>query len=95
MDEKGNDVTSAATGECPAEQFQSRLLACWQSIDALVIELAAHYDLVVILRALAEHTGTGLLALANHRGGGALQARHLIGRIEEKAFRSEVGGVGS
>jgi hypothetical protein len=75
-------------GDYPQAEFQSRLLACWQGIDVLVFGLAERYDLVVILRALAEHTGTGLLALVQRGTGGALQARHLIRRIENSAFRN-------
>jgi hypothetical protein len=91
MDTRKDDEPTAVIGSDYAKgEFQSRLLACCQAIDELVLGLAARYDLVVILRALAEHTGTGLLALVQRGTGGALQARHLINRMESNTFRNGI-----
>ena len=73
-------------GDDPQTEFQRRLLACWQGIDTLVFGLAERYDLMVILSALAEHTGTGLLALMQRPTSGAPQALYLINRMEGNAF---------
>jgi hypothetical protein len=83
---KNDEPTAVIAGDDLQGEFQRRLLACWQGIDAMVIELAERYDLMVIISALAEHTGTGLQALAQRETGGALQAQRLIGRIESNAF---------
>jgi hypothetical protein len=89
MDTKKDEATVVIGGDDPQGEFQSRLLACWQSIDALVFVLAERYDLMVILRALAEHAGVGLLALMQHRKGGALQALRIINRMEKNAFQND------
>jgi len=87
--EKDDELTAVIAGDYPQSEFQNRVLACWQGIDALVLGLAERYDLVVILSALAEHTGAGLLALMRHRAGGALQALRLIHRMENNAFPND------
>jgi hypothetical protein len=85
---KDDEPNVVIGGDDPQTEFQRRLLACWQGIDTLVLGLAERYDLMVILSALAEHTGTGLLALMRRRAGGALQALHLINRMEGNAFQN-------
>ena len=87
--EKDDELTAIIAGDYPQSEFESRLLACWQGIDALVLGLAERYDLMAILRALAEHMGTGLLALTQHRTGGVLQALRLIHRMENNAFPND------
>jgi hypothetical protein len=89
MDTTKDDESAAVIGgDYPQGEFQSRLLSCRQGIDVLVLGLAERYDLMVILKALAEHTGTGLQALVQRGTGGALQAQRLISRIENNAFRN-------
>jgi hypothetical protein len=83
---KDDGPTVPTGGGEPQAEFQRRLLECWQGIDTLVLGLAERYDLMVILSALAEHTGTGLLALMQRPTSGALQALHLINRMEGNAF---------
>ena len=90
MDTTQDDEAAAVIGSgySPGD-FQSRLLACWQGIDALVLALAGRYDLVVILSALAEHTGTGLLALMRYQPVGAPQVLRLIHRMQSNAFPND------
>lgn len=87
--EKDDELTAISASDYPQSEFEGRLLACWQGIDALVLGLAERYDLVVILSALAEHTGAGLLALMRYRTGGAPQALRLIHRMENNAFPND------
>ena len=89
---EGKPTVETGGGDSQAE-FQRSLMACWQSIDALVLALAARYDLMVILSALAEHTGTGLQTLMQCSTGGAPQALHLISRMESNAFTSDTKGA--
>jgi hypothetical protein len=94
METTKDDEPIVATGDSePPAEFQRRLLACWQGIDTLVLGLAERYDLTVILRALAEHTGMALLALMQCRTGGAVQALYLINRMESNAFPKEQQGA--
>jgi len=73
-------------GGAPQADFQRRLLACWRDIDTVVLGLAERYDLMVILRALAEYTGSGLITLMQRQTGGAPRAVYLIGRLEVRAL---------
>jgi hypothetical protein len=88
---KDDDSAVAGDGSDPQAEFPRRLLACWRGIDTLVLGLAERYDLMVILSALAEHTGIGLLALMKSRKGGALHALYLINRMEGRAFPDSEG----
>lgn len=88
---KEGEPTAVIGGGEPQADFQRQLLACWQNIDTLVLGLAERYDLMVILSALAEHTGTGLLALSRHQAVGPTQALYLITRMESNAFPNGTG----
>jgi hypothetical protein len=85
---KGNEPPTIVGGDYPQGEFHCRLLACWQGIDALVFGLAERYDFVVILRALAEHTGTGLQLLYNadrrRTAGAASHQSHRKQRVPEQ-----------
>jgi len=68
------------------EQFAENVLACVDDLNSVLPRLAARYEDLVIVAAMAEHVGGALRIFMQAGICNALQARHVLAHLEETAF---------
>lgn len=73
----------SATGH---EAFQKSLLECVEDISELLVGLRRHYDMTVIIGAMAEHVGSALQVLMRKNICDVRQVGLVIKQIETSAF---------
>jgi hypothetical protein len=75
------------------EKFAASVLACVDDLNAVLPRLAARYEDLVIVAALAEHVG-GALRIFMHAGiCNPVQARRVLAHLEETAFSRNIRDV--
>jgi len=76
------------------EKFAEDVLSCVDDLNAVLPRLAARYEDLVIIAALAEHVG-GALRIFMHAGiCSSDQARRVLAHVEQTAFaRGCTGGA--
>lgn len=68
------------------EQFAEDVLACVDDLNEVLPRLAARYDDLVIIAALAEHVGGALCIFMRAGICSADQARRVLAHMEDTAF---------
>jgi hypothetical protein len=89
MDMMNDDSASPAIdsdGSHTFNQFESALFDCMDDFGLLLPGLAGRYDVMVVIRALAEHIGAAVQVLLKRQICDTTRARLLIKRIEGRAL---------
>jgi len=74
------------------EKFAEDVLSCVDDLNAVLPRLAARYEDLVIIAALAEHVG-GALRIFMHAGiCSPDQARRVLDHVHQTAFARSLGG---
>jgi aminoglycoside phosphotransferase (APT) family kinase protein len=68
------------------ERFAENVLACVDDLNSVLPRLAARYEDLVIVAAMAEHVGGALRIFMQAGICNALQARRVLAHLEETAF---------
>jgi hypothetical protein len=68
------------------ERFAEEVLACVDDLNAVLPRLAARYEDLVIVAALAEHVGGALRIFMQAGICNPLQARRVLAHLEQTAF---------
>ena len=68
--------------------FGDGVLECVDDINDRLPELAAHFDVMVVVSAFAQHVGGALQLLMRRKMCDARQARLVLRHIEEAAFHA-------
>jgi hypothetical protein len=75
------------------EKFAEDVLACVDDLNAVLPRLAARYEDLVIIAALAEHVGGALRIFMRAGICNPEQARRVLAHLEETAFSRNIRDV--
>lgn len=75
------------------EKFAEDVLSCVDDLNAVLPRLAARYEDLVVVAALAEHVGGALRIFMQAGICNPVQARRVLAHLEETAFSRNVRDV--